>query len=209
MGAVYAIIDNSTARFYIGSTVDPIRRKNDHFRLLSRNQHWNTRLQEAWNTAGKDSFTFTIIVCVVNSHLREIEQHYLQRLRPAFNTVFVAVGGWMLGRNHSLETKIKMSAGQCRHWERRRNEGTDRLAEEHKRKIAAAHSGKKASQKARNAMSVAAKHRKALKSIMCKKGHFWTAETTVIRADGGRHCRLCARVRKTQWMRQKRSALRY
>jgi hypothetical protein len=47
---IYRIVNKTTDKFYIGSTIDCFRNRfNKHKRLLRRNKHENDYLQKAWN----------------------------------------------------------------------------------------------------------------------------------------------------------------
>lgn len=52
------IINND---LYIGITINPTRRKRDHFRHLRNNEHNNPYLQNAFNKYGEENFIFEII----------------------------------------------------------------------------------------------------------------------------------------------------
>src|SRR5437016_10547657 len=49
---VYAIINQRTQHFYVGSSVDLLKRKREHFRTLKADEHRNLYLQRAYNHYG-------------------------------------------------------------------------------------------------------------------------------------------------------------
>lgn len=56
---IYALVNQSDGKRYIGRTVNFRKRKNDHFWMLANNRHFNNHLQRAWNRG--DEIRFEII----------------------------------------------------------------------------------------------------------------------------------------------------
>ncbi len=67
---VYVIHNNNTGKFYIGSAVRLLKRKNDHFSELRKGTHGNSKLQNAWNKYGEMAFQFVIIEIL--EHLEDL-----------------------------------------------------------------------------------------------------------------------------------------
>lgn len=131
---VYAIINQRTQHFYVGSSVDLLKRKREHFRTLKADEHRNLYLQRAYNHYGVSNFIFCIIEYVSDkADLTTREQHYIDNLRPEYN--FVPTAGSNLGMKHSSETKEKL---------RTANLGK-KHTEESKAKRSAVHKGRKKS----------------------------------------------------------------
>lgn len=111
---IYIIKNTISAKFYIGSTNNIKKRWLDHKRELKKNKHHSPRLQNAWNKYGEESFTFEVVEEVQNVLLlEEIEQHYLDVLKPydenvGYNISMFAQAS-MRGRKHSETTKQKIS----------------------------------------------------------------------------------------------------
>lgn len=57
-GYIYQIINKVDGKRYVGQTIDIERRKKQHFTKLQNNTHPNTKLQQAWNEWGQESFYF-------------------------------------------------------------------------------------------------------------------------------------------------------
>lgn len=77
MGAIYRIFNVATDAFYIGSAVNPRRRKWEHWDGLKKNTHHCRALQNAWNDFGEDAFTFEILEEVGDDKLLQVEDTYL------------------------------------------------------------------------------------------------------------------------------------
>lgn len=94
-------------RLYIGSAMNPSRRRRDHFRRLRVGCHPNNKLQNHSNKYGVDDLLFEIVEDVKDvTQLVEREQHYIDNLKPYFNLCLIA--GSQLGMKRSDETKEKM-----------------------------------------------------------------------------------------------------
>lgn len=156
---IYKIVCASTGRVYVGSASHYVQRKARHRADLRTGRHCNSKLQNAWNKYGEESFSFVEIECVLDkAHLISREQYWIRRLRPWFNIAKVA--GSPLGVKHSEETKAKRRESLRKYWdthvrvitdEQRKNMslakiGTTRVfSEEHKRKLAIAATGRRLS----------------------------------------------------------------
>lgn len=101
---IYKIINLVNKKFYIGSSVDLIRREKDHFRNLNNNVHQNIKLQNSFNKHGKLNFTFEVLEFVEKKEcLTKREQFYFDLLNPHYNICKLA--GNTLGFKHSDEVK--------------------------------------------------------------------------------------------------------
>jgi len=56
MATIYFIKNKVTNKYYIGETIDYSTRISHHFTDLKNNTHHSHKLQNAYNTYGKDSF---------------------------------------------------------------------------------------------------------------------------------------------------------
>lgn len=58
---VYKITQRSTGKVYVGSSVDIEKRIKSHFSMLTKNKHYNAKLQEAYNTGESDDFKYEVL----------------------------------------------------------------------------------------------------------------------------------------------------
>jgi group I intron endonuclease len=190
---VYAIIQKSTNRRYIGSTADLAKRECDHFRNLKLNKHCNAKLQAAWNKYGADDFYWFVIVYNEDAHeLLNLEQAWIDfyqttKRKHGFN-ISIFAGAPQRGIQHTPEARAKISAA-----------GRRPCSEETRAKISAANKGRTRSPEQRAHLSkintgkklspeVAEKLRQSLigrkktpeaiaKFSATRKGHIVTEET--------------------------------
>lgn len=84
---VYQILNTTNGKRYIGSTTRTFAmRKGQHFYELRRNNHKNSKMQNAYNKYGENAFKFSIIEIIDN--LNDIvfrEDHYIKTLKPEYN----------------------------------------------------------------------------------------------------------------------------
>ena len=131
VSGVYAIVHVSSGRSYVGSSRDVIGRWADHQKRLNANNHHSIKLQNAWNKYGRSSFSFIQLEeCPPYDRLiREqfwIDQVQASRKGFGFNMSSVAKGS----SHPDISAKIAIAlTGQ-------------KLSEERKEKIAAAHIGR-------------------------------------------------------------------
>lgn len=69
----------TTNKVYIGSTINFKKRKQDHFRHLKMNCHYNPRLQYAYNKHGENNFHMETIEYIANDKLLESEQQHIAK----------------------------------------------------------------------------------------------------------------------------------
>lgn len=105
---VYKIINLETGDFYIGSTYDINSRIRAHLYMLRKNIHHSVYLQNAWNKYGQNKFIFHVLEFVPENRLLELEQVYIDGLKPVYNTSKNSSSP-MKDRKHSEKTRIKMS----------------------------------------------------------------------------------------------------
>lgn len=73
MGAIYSILNLIDGKIYVGQSVNPNKRKTDHFRALRKGVHHNAHLQRAWNKYGEDAFEFNILENCTDDKLNDNE----------------------------------------------------------------------------------------------------------------------------------------
>ncbi len=106
---IYKITCLANKRIYIGSAVNLLKRKRDHFNTLRRNNHCNIHMQRAWNKYSPDVFTFEVLEYVLPMSLTAREQYWLNKLKPGFNILREA--GSPLGTKRSPESIEKSRQG--------------------------------------------------------------------------------------------------
>jgi group I intron endonuclease len=106
VSGIYKIINKINGDFYIGSSKNILRRKNEHIKKLNSNKHQNTILQRAWNKYGELNFEFLIVEFCTIDLLLEKENIYLSK-KPKYNIVSVAKGGDTISNNPNRELIIK------------------------------------------------------------------------------------------------------
>lgn len=79
---IYKITNKKNGKFYIGSSKHIDRRWWEHKNDLIKNNHYNSKLQHAWNYHGADVFEFTILENVNDDKLLEREKFYLDMFKP-------------------------------------------------------------------------------------------------------------------------------
>ena len=131
------IIDN---KFYIGSSIDIERIWYKHKKDLNNNKHHSILLQRSWNKYSEENFVFEIIEECLKEIIVEREQWYLDQTqcydsKIGYNIAEFAQSS-MLGKNHSEETKEKISKNNAKYWK-----GKPR-SEETKEKMSKANRGK-------------------------------------------------------------------
>lgn len=106
---IYEIKNKKNGKRYIGSTRNKAKRWREHKNRLKNNSHVNPYLQSTWNKYGANNFAFNILEKVSEDEdLLEKEQVFLDKENPEYNVAEEA-GASMLGRQHTEETKQKMS----------------------------------------------------------------------------------------------------
>lgn len=84
---IYKIINIINKKFYIGSTEDYIRRKQNHKYNLRHNCHPNQYLQSSFNKYSEKNFIFEIIEYCEIENLINKEQYYLDLYQTYNNKI--------------------------------------------------------------------------------------------------------------------------
>ena len=77
MGAIYSILNKLDGKIYVGQSVNPNKRKTDHFRALRKGIHHNAHLQRAWDKYGEDAFEFNILENCTDDKLNDNEDWWI------------------------------------------------------------------------------------------------------------------------------------
>jgi len=104
---IYKIKNIKNNEYYIGSTINLVRRWSQHKSRLKYNTHHSIILQRAWNKYGKDSFIFEIIEECDPEFLFEKEQNYIDTFNPKYNVGLNACGGDNLTNNPNRQEIIQ------------------------------------------------------------------------------------------------------
>lgn len=112
-GGIYQIRNNVNNKIYVGSTINFIKRKREHFGGLKGKYHGNDHLQKSWDFYGNKSFTFEVLEYVQDKEkLFEREAYWLEKLAVTDDlngyNIFAYPIGMMVG-HYSESTKKKIS----------------------------------------------------------------------------------------------------
>lgn len=103
---IYKIKCKINNKIYIGSTINLVRRKCNHFTKLDNKIHHNIHLQRSYEKHGKNNFEFIILEECSKDMLILKEQYYIDTYKPEYNILKIA--GSSLGRKLSKEHKNKI-----------------------------------------------------------------------------------------------------
>ena len=85
ISAVYKIVNEVTGDFYVGSSNDVKRRWREHKRPSEWHRQPNNQLYQNMQKYGVDKFRFQILVPVMPEYLHQVEQEYIDMLKPTYN----------------------------------------------------------------------------------------------------------------------------
>jgi len=106
ISGIYAIVNLSNGKRYIGSSWNIRYRWSKHLHLLRRGKHHSRHLQNAWNVYGESQFDVVVLEVCDESALVQREQYYLDTRSPEYNINVRAES--RLGTPHTNETKEKL-----------------------------------------------------------------------------------------------------
>lgn len=149
---IYKIRNKLNNKIYIGSSANIKSRWACHVAQLNGQYHHSVYLQRSWNKYGSDNFIFEIIENCTVDKLLEIEQNYLDTLKPydvknGYNTIRIA--GGVSGYTHTTESKELMRNAKL---------GIN-LSDEHKQKIKMGCAGRKLSESHKQKLSIIKKNK--------------------------------------------------
>ena len=84
---IYKITNAITGEFYIGSSKNIKKRWNEHKCQSKWNEQPNNPMYLDMQEYGKDKFEFEILEEVEEDKLKEMEQHYIELLKPTYNNI--------------------------------------------------------------------------------------------------------------------------
>lgn len=136
---IYRIVNTTTTRTYIGSSIRIRKRLKDHRWALNRGNHSNAHLQASWIKYGAQTFTFESLVECSEESLEQREQSfidaYIEHDLPLYNLKPSADPRSTFRYRATAETKAKQSAAF-------KGKSTAPLPAETKAKISAALKGR-------------------------------------------------------------------
>ena len=149
--------------FYLGSTMDFMKRKATHLNVLKKNRHHSTYLQNAVNKHGLENFEIVIYQFCYAKDRFDLEQHYINTLKPKYNMSRSATAP-MQGRKHSKVTIEKFKARLFKFGEAHHHYGK-KTSEETKEKQRLKKLGTRRSEKTKRKMSNTAKKLNSISRI--------------------------------------------
>ena len=114
MAIIYCYTNQINGKKYIGQTINPEQRKNQHksSAFNPKDEEYETLLHKAFRKYGYDSFTYEILVEIKDNDfnlLNELECYYIQKLNSKTpNGYNILDGGDNCARPHNEETREKM-----------------------------------------------------------------------------------------------------
>lgn len=105
MTGIYCIKNLITLQVYIGISIDIQKRWVQHKRNLNKNQHCNTKLQNAWNKYGEDNFAFEVLEECSYCQCFEKEIQYIQQFN-SFDNGYNLTRGGDKGNSEYLEKTV-------------------------------------------------------------------------------------------------------
>jgi group I intron endonuclease len=83
-------VNTSNGKRYVGSAVNLRLRRHKHIHDLASGKNCNHILVRAWKKYGEDFFEFHILELVDKPRLLEVEQRYIDELKPEYNIARIA-----------------------------------------------------------------------------------------------------------------------
>ena len=86
ISGVYKITNTVTGEFYIGSSKDVETRWVKHKSPSRWKAKPNNKMYQDMQKYGVDKFRFQILVPVMEEHLKQVEQEFIETLKPTYNS---------------------------------------------------------------------------------------------------------------------------
>ena len=112
ISGVYKITNTLTGDFYIGSSKDVETRWVKHKSPSRWKAKPNNKMYQDMQKYGVDKFRFQILVPVMEEHLKQVEQEFIETLKPTYNSR--RAKGWDIERwkEHQKEYQNKYSQSE-------------------------------------------------------------------------------------------------
>ena len=85
ISAVYKIVNTVTGDFYVGSSKNVNERWMQHKWPSAWKQHPNSSMYLDMQKYGLKNFRFQILAPVMEEHLKQVEQEFIETLHPTYN----------------------------------------------------------------------------------------------------------------------------
>lgn len=185
---IYVISNNRNEKVYVGQSINPVERFNQHKRDSKSKKYKNIYLYNTILKYGIDNFKFEVIESSIPlSKIDDRERFWIKKLsskKPfGYNLTDGGEGTW--GYKHTQETKAKISAmkkGKFTHYQS--DETKEKIAEsnrtrivskETKQKISNSHKGKLFSDEHRKKLSFATLGKKKTESHKENLKRYWSS----------------------------------
>ncbi len=110
VSGIYALVHLDTGKCYVGSTVSLKSRISYHRSKLRNNRHDNSYLQRAWNKYGEDAFAFILLELCSKDDLMKSEAAWMLRTQCCDKRVGFNLDKIAIRKMHCEETKKKIGA---------------------------------------------------------------------------------------------------
>ena len=107
ISGVYKITNTVTGDFYIGSSKNVKSRWKDHKKPSIWKRYPNNPMYQDMQKYGVDKFEFQILAEVEEGKLKETEQEFIEKLKPAYNNR--NANGWDIERKKESKKKYQKS----------------------------------------------------------------------------------------------------
>ena len=107
ISAIYKITNTITGDFYIGSSKNVKNRLASHKRTSTWNKCPNNPMYQDMQKYGTDKFDFQILEEVEIEHLKEVEQQFIEKLQPTYNSN--RANGWDIEKRKERDKKYRQS----------------------------------------------------------------------------------------------------
>lgn len=119
ISAVYKIVNTVTGDSYVGSSKDVKKRWGEHKRPSTWKKESNKPLYQDMQKYGLDKFRFQILAPVMEEHLKQVEQEFIELLHPTYNSINAK--GWDVERRKEFERKYYQT-DKCKETRRKYNQ---------------------------------------------------------------------------------------
>ena len=110
ISAVYKIINTITGDFYVGSSKNVKRRWREHKCPSRWNKYKNNPMYLDMKKFGVDKFELEILIEVEIEQLKEVEQQFIEKLQPTYNSI--RADGWDIERYKEYQKEYQKEYGK-------------------------------------------------------------------------------------------------